>query len=206
MVSNNKIMKILFTLFFLMLIICEALCQGGELKYNQSIVLNGTLSPIKKVKTVAYGAGTTTDTSFFFLDSVTITVPVNKTLKLENVSTGGRTVIYNQNAAGIITNIVHSFPSPSGGFVVGYNSSIASAGWALDSYILLQNTLIYKNERAGSTPIATFPIWLPSGTYKFMIEGSALTNNNATNSAPHTYRNDARLYYFISGIEFNIIP
>lgn len=199
-------MKTYFIILFTIIVAMSAFSQGGELQFNQAIVLNGTLSPIKKVKTVSYGGATSTDTSFFFLDSVSVTVPSNKTLKLENVSTGGRTVIYNQNAAGSTTNIAHTFPSPSGGFVVGLSAAPFGSG-LLSSHILLQNCLIYTNEGSGTSKSSNFPIWLPSGTYKFIIETPSFVANNfaaTPNSIP--YRKDARLYYFISGIEFNIIP
>lgn len=133
MVFNMK--NIIFVFAFLYSCFLSA---QGSLQYNQT----------KFIKLSASGVfvGGINPQQFYGVDSLTITVPIGKTLKIESANVGGLT-------------------SGSGTTITSYPNRATYAILSLD------NTMIAYASYGGSytEPNLSFPIWLPAGNYKLQL-------------------------------------
>lgn len=176
--------------------------QGGELQFSETKIFTKTIGLTKHTSITGIPPTSTiveVDTSYLFWDSITVIVPPNKTLKIENVSLGGLVGVLNQDGASNYTSLSYTKPHR----IICYNGI----------RVFLFNAVIYESLYQGghNESFHTFPIWLPSGTYQFVIFGDpqyAHTNNNGiplhSNAAKEM--STAKVSCFMSALEFNIIP
>lgn len=191
-------MKNLFICGLFLVFFSYAFTQGN-LQFNQTKIFTKTMGVTKKTRISSMPPAnnvTIIDTSYLFWDSITVVVPTNKTLKIENISLGATSVLWNANGTGGIATLAYETPSKS-----------SSNG---RMQVFLFNNVIYEhNPYADNDSYHPFPLWLPSGTYNFVIFGYGTTNRN--NYSPPSIDdtkmiNRLKQTCFISAIEFNIVP
>jgi hypothetical protein len=117
--------------------------------------------------------------------SISITVPPNKTLKIESASAG-------LTSYGFPSTITTTSSNNNTISLFLDNSLIASP------YSVVATGVVVSSSSGNSyicrpTP-PTFPIWLPSGTYILGLLCSPYVSSSV------------RFYGFISGVEYNIVP
>ncbi len=125
MVFNMK--KIL--LLFISVWISYFVLGQGNLQFNQTLLLNGTLSYSKTVNPLPVGSNAPADTLFYVFDSVTVNVPAQKTLKIESVSTGNR--LYHENS----TTFAPLFYFPVSGGLSVYINNVTLENSALPMWL-----------------------------------------------------------------------
>lgn len=142
MAFNMKNIIFAFAFFY-----SYSLSAQGNLQYNQTKFIKLSAA------TVSVGGG-----AFYGADSITITVPVGKTLKIESANVGMLST-----GSGSIS----SFPDR-----------------AIYTILSLDNTMIgYAAGYGGANtePNILFPVWLPTGNYKLKL-------NTIVSSVVQNYR------------------
>lgn len=198
------------TFYILVLFYCFcAKAQGGELQFSQTKLFTKTISaPVKKTYSNFPNPGyLSIDTAYYYWDSITIVVPPNKTLKIENIVTGSNYVTFNNSSLNSYS-YAYNTPSPViNPMDAGFNK--------LPVGVYYNNSLIFS----GLSPTVSnsssrdfhFPIWLPSGTHNIVIfVDNFLTVAQGQGATIYQYDrvriNNTKIYCTISALEFNIIP
>lgn len=174
--------------------------QGGELQFSETKLFTKTISTPTKKTHSRFGVGSQIyiDTSYYYWDSLTIIVPANKTLKIENISLGSSYPQLNEVSNGTFSS---AYSIPSFGDIPYMASS--------RSFVSYNGTVIYSSSTSfSSSPAYNFPIWLPSGTHKIIIFNAYLTAAQGAGFSKdiRVTINNTKIYCAISAIEFNIIP